>query len=59
VSDWLNAGSRLVWVLDPGRRRAIIYRADGSVDLLGDHDALNGEDMLPGFSCLLADVLSR
>jgi Uma2 family endonuclease len=57
VSDWLNAGSRLVWVLDPGRRRAIIYRADGSVDLLGEHDALDGEDVLPGLSCPLADVL--
>ena len=57
VSDWLNAGSRLVWVLDPGRRRGIIYRADGSVDLLGEHDALSGEDVLPGFSCPLADVL--
>ena len=57
VSDWLNAGSHLVWVLDPGRRRAIIYRADGSMDVLGDHDALDGEDVLPGLSCPLADVL--
>ena len=57
VSDWLNAGSRLVWILDPGRRRAIIYRADGSVDLPGEHDALDGEDVLPGFTCPLADVL--
>jgi Uma2 family endonuclease len=57
VSDWLNAGSRVVWVLDPGRRRGIIYRADGSVDLLEEPDALSGEDVLPGFSCPLADVL--
>ena len=57
VSDWLSAGSRLVWVLDPGRRRAIIYRADCSVNLLGEHDALDGEDVLPGLSCPLADVL--
>jgi Uma2 family endonuclease len=56
VSDWLNAGSRLVWVLDPGRRRAIIYRADGSVDVLRERDALDGEDVLPGFSCSLAEV---
>ena len=56
VSDWLSAGSRLVWVIDPGRRRAIVYRADGSVDLLADHDALAGEDVLPGFSCSLTDA---
>ena len=56
VSDWLTAGSRLVWVIDPARQRAVVYREDGSVDLLADHDALNGEQVLPGFSCPLADV---
>jgi Uma2 family endonuclease len=56
VSDWLTAGSRLVWVIDAGRRRAIVYREDGSVDLLSNQDALSGEDVLPGFSCALADV---
>ena len=56
VSDWLNAGSRLVWVVDPARKRAVIYREDGSVDLLANQDALSGEDLLPGFSCLLEDI---
>jgi Uma2 family endonuclease len=56
VSDWLSAGSRLVWLIDPGRKRAIVYREDSSVDLLADQDALNGEDVLPGFACSLADV---
>ena len=56
VSDWLNAGSRLVWVIDPARKRALVYREDGSVDLLANRDALSGEDVLPGFSCPLEDV---
>ena len=56
VADWLNAGCRLVWVIDPGRLRAIVYRADGSVNLLSDADALQGEDVLPGFLCSLAEV---
>jgi Uma2 family endonuclease len=56
VSDWLTAGSRLVWVIDPGRKRAVVYREDGSVDLLGHLDALRGEGVLPGFSCPLAEV---
>jgi Uma2 family endonuclease len=57
VSDWLSAGCRVVWVVDPARRRAIIYRADGSVSLLGESDALAGEDVLPGFSCPLDEML--
>jgi Uma2 family endonuclease len=56
VGDWLSAGSRLVWVIDPIRRRALVYRADGSVSLLAEHDALDGEDVLPGFSCSLTEV---
>lgn len=56
VSDWLTAGSRLAWVIDPGRRRAIVYREDGSVDLLANQDLLSGEQVLPGFSCSLDDV---
>jgi Uma2 family endonuclease len=31
VGQWLSAGVRLVWVLDPARRDARIYRADGTV----------------------------
>jgi Uma2 family endonuclease len=56
VSDWLTAGSRLVWGIDPGRKRAVVYREDGTVDLLANQDALSGEDVLPGFSCSLDDV---
>lgn len=56
VGDWLSAGSRLVWVIDPMRRRALVYRADGSVSLLAENDALDGEDVIPEFSCPLAEV---
>jgi len=56
VSDWLTAGSRLVWVIDPIRRRAVVYRADGLVALLSEPDALDGEDVLPGFDCPLTEL---
>lgn len=57
VGEWLNAGSRLVWVVDYLRRQARIYRTDGSVSLLGPGDSLDGEDVLPGFSLPLAELL--
>ena len=57
VSDWLTAGSLLVWVIDPVRRRGVVYRADASVGLLSETDTLDGEDVLPGFSCPLAEIL--
>jgi Uma2 family endonuclease len=57
VGDWLDAGVRLVWVIDPKRQEAVVYRPDGSVTRIGASGALGGEDVLPGFSCPLADVL--
>jgi Uma2 family endonuclease len=49
VADWLTAGSRLVWVVDPSRREARVYRQDGSETLLTESESLSGEDVVPGF----------
>lgn len=57
VGQWLNAGVRLAWVIDPVRRDALIYRADGSVSSVGADDELDGEDVFPGFRCALRDIL--
>lgn len=57
VADWLTAGTALVWVVDPERRRARVYRADGSEGLVPEDGPLDGEDLLPGFSCQLASLL--
>jgi Uma2 family endonuclease len=57
VGDWLSAGTKLIWVVDPERRVARVYRHDGTETLLDADDALDGEDVLPGFSCRLATVL--
>jgi|SRR5579859_3445929 len=57
IGDWLSAGARLVWVIDPARRLARIYREDGSESVVPENGALDGEGLLPGFSCPLASVL--
>ena len=57
VGDWLKGGTRLVWVVDPIRRLARVYRADGTQSSWGEEDQLDGEDVLPGYLCRLADVL--
>ena len=58
VADWLGAGTKLVWVIDPERSEARVYRRDGSLSILQEHDSLDGEDVLPGFSCRLQAVLA-
>ena len=54
VGNWLTAGARLVWVVDPTRVIARVYRADGSESILDATDALGGEDVLPGFEYRLS-----
>jgi Uma2 family endonuclease len=49
VGDWLQAGTSLVWVIDPERRTARVYGADGNQELLTDADRLDGGAVLPGF----------
>jgi Uma2 family endonuclease len=57
VGEYLEAGVRMVWVIDPRNARAVRYRSVGEVRELGPDDSLDREDVLPGFHCRLRDVL--
>lgn len=57
VGDWLEAGATVVWVIDPQRTQALVCRQDGSLTIIGSDGRLDGETILPGFFCTLADVL--
>jgi Uma2 family endonuclease len=57
IGDFLAAGTRLAWLVDPQRREARVFRCDGSLAVIGEDGALDGEDVVPGFSCPLTAVL--
>lgn len=57
VGDWLEAGTSLVWTVNPYHSRARIYRADGSETAFEGDGLLDGEDVVPGFACHLKEVL--
>jgi Uma2 family endonuclease len=57
AGDWIDAGTRMVWVVDPERRLARVYRADGSVALAQSEDSLHGEDVLPGLRIPIRSVV--
>ncbi len=56
VQDYLQAGVSLVWVVNPEARGVHVYRLDGSVAVLHEKDDLDGETLLPGFRCRVADL---
>jgi len=53
---WLDAGARLVWVVDPQARLAAVHHPGGLGIVLREDGALDGEDVLPGFRLPLADL---
>ena len=57
LQDYLDAGTRLVWVLDPDARAAAVYRPGHVPTFLNEDGILDGEDVLPGFALPLRDVL--
>jgi Uma2 family endonuclease len=57
VGEYLEAGVRLIWVIDPRKASATVYRSLSDVRKLGADDSLDGEDVLPGFRCRLGEIL--
>jgi Uma2 family endonuclease len=56
VEDYLGAGVKLVWVINPQSRTVLVYRADGSIVGLRDSDEISGEDVLPAFRCQVNEL---
>ena len=55
VQEYLRAGVRLVWVIDPENRTLVVYRANRTLAEFQPEDELTGEDVIPGFRCLVRD----
>ncbi len=58
IKHWLGAGTLLVWLIDPRRQTAHVYRANGTETALASDDAFDGEGVLPGFTVALASLLA-
>jgi Uma2 family endonuclease len=58
VEIYLRAGVRLVWVADAEARTVVVHAAGRPPRTLGVGDALDGEDVLPGYRLPLADLFA-
>lgn len=56
---WLEAGSRLVWVVDPQLRCVHVYRQSSDALRLGENDALGGADVIPGFEVRVSELFGK
>lgn len=55
ISQMLQLGVRLIWVVDPETRDASVYRPGKDPYLVQESGDLTGEDILPDFRCRVAD----
>ena len=53
---YLANGVKLVWLVYPEKRIIVSYVASGEIQLLNEADALEGGDVLPGFSMAVSEV---
>ena len=56
VIEYLDAGVRIVWLVDPADKVVTVFTSDRKSSTLSNEDVLDGGDVLPGFRLPLADV---
>jgi Uma2 family endonuclease len=56
AEEFLQAGARMVWVVNPQTRTVEVHRPQKTGTILREGDDLDGEDVLPGFRCRIAEL---
>jgi len=56
VRDWLQAGCRVVWVIDPEIRTVTVYYSLSDIAVLEESDLLGGREFLAGLSVPVAEI---
>jgi Uma2 family endonuclease len=56
VDDYLAAGTRVVWVVEPRTRTITVYRPEHEVRILREDDELDGGEVLPGFRVVVGAI---
>jgi Uma2 family endonuclease len=58
LREYFLAGTNRVWVIDPRKETAQVYRAPDEVKRVGKSGHLDGEDFLPGFRVSLRELFA-
>lgn len=51
LEEYFDAGTRLVWLVEPEQRTVRVCRSPHDVRVLEANDVVDGGDVLPGFRC--------
>jgi Uma2 family endonuclease len=56
VQEWLEAGTRMVWVVSPKLRIITVYRSLTDIVILTEKDTLDGGEVVSGFQYPVAEL---
>ncbi len=56
MEEFIAFGTRLAWLIDPQKRRTIVYQEDGEIHTFPFEHTLEGGAVLPGFSVNLEAI---
>jgi Uma2 family endonuclease len=59
VAEYLAAGTKLVWVVDPAERVVMVYREGLAPRVLDERVQLDGEEVVPGFAVAVSELFER
>jgi Uma2 family endonuclease len=59
VEEYLAAGVKLVWVINPRLQVVRVYNPDGRIETLRITDELSGGSVIPGFRCAASALFNR
>jgi Uma2 family endonuclease len=55
---WLEAGCRMVLVVDPGQRTVTVYRSLENIRILTKDNTIDGADVVPGWKLPVAEIFA-
>ena len=58
IRDYFEAGVRLLWIVDPEMQTVTVHLSPVGLRVLTATDILSGEDVIPGFSCSIAELFT-
>jgi Uma2 family endonuclease len=56
AADWLEAGTGMVWVINPKPKTVTVYRSLTDIDVLTEKDTLSGGEIVPGFEIAVSRI---
>ena len=59
VKAWLDAGTKMVWVVNPKWENVTVYRSATAIRVVSKNDELDGRDVVPGFRCRVAEIFAN